>query len=894
MNTNIKLTADSSQAVKAVQLLGNSWTEANSKIEVFKKGLSSASGIVSKFVQLGSHVDTTNDAIAGLGVAGEAKFQYLKSVTGDTVNQLELVRQAVKLQADELNLSLKDVGDAYKFAIYQGRAVGLSAEEAVKSITEVLIKGTGEGLTKFGIPFLEEGLKKTDIIKKTMEMIRADMKANQDQYILSPASIEEQTAKMKNTLTEMVRNFDMFSKGFDMFKNVVGGVADKLKRSQADLWRDVEKSSQLGLGRIYSNIKKYSKLLDDAQQAGDLSTAGLWQTRLEEQGKLLKKFQGDYLTMMDQLAPEEKRTSGQIENWNIQIKEISDQLIRANGPAERFAMFFEKLTQPENNKGLEETREQLKKVSEEINQAETDLKNAQEILSGELKNDRNREETLRQAREARKTAEADLNKLYQERNNLTQAERIYAQDIFKNAWEYKAVINQNVRDLQARLDKAVLENTEKQKYIGLLGFEKNQDDDLRKIKGETLKILQAQIIYYKQINDLKKVGLLTEALKKVDETASLKDLKTVMDQLAGGTPAKTATADPLASKRKELQEQIQVNEGILSQISKIRNQEAEDEREKLREKLDLLKEELGVLTRDRRNYAQWVIQNKINAEAEAKVKEIEKANFEALKKLREDEIKKDKEDSELSEKYRETEKKQREEITQEIEKQAEIKKSWIEADEKLYQLKGQNFGLDLQIHNLTLQANDAKRMGEIEEYNRLQKKMTALQQYKALITEGKALANAMLTTTVKGIMMEDSELRKLGKSRKAYILEELKTLLWSKAMEYGVKAIGTAAEATAMLFFSPDKSLTLYKAAAMYAGAATLAGVSSKAINVPSSSASKAKSADVSKTSLTATTSGKSEVYNIYIGRGVVYGSKEEVAIEINGSLQALKKRGKV
>lgn len=186
------------------------------------------------------------------------------------------------------------------------------------------------------------------------------------------------------------------------------------------------------------------------------------------------------------------------------------------------------------------------------------------------------------------------------------------------------------------------------------------------------------------------------------------------------------------------------------------------------------------------------------------------------------------------------------------------------------------------------------------EIARLKENIETLRTQKMVATELGTTFKAMSSNIAKGLSMESSELRRLGKTRSQYILDTTATLLKAKAIEYGLKAVGALAEglwasaipggqASAALFYAASKK---------YFIAAGLAGVGGVAL---SKSAGAVKGGGGGSQAPATATAGvgagnrqadSKRVVNIYISQGVIFGDSDAAAKQIKAAIGSAEERG--
>ena len=229
---NITVTANTSQAVSAVQVLNNQWTEMNNALSLVGRGLSTAAGLAGSFVAVGSKIENVNKAAQAMSKYGLGKgmLQALRAETADVVDQMVLAQNATRLLGSGAVQSVKEMTDAFKWAITQGDRIGVNANEAVQLITNTLIGGEAEALKRFGVQMELTGTK-AEKTAKLMSMIQKEIKYSDDAFAVTAAGFGEKMQQMKNSMLDAVEGFSLFNKGFNLISGSVEWVTKKLKKS---------------------------------------------------------------------------------------------------------------------------------------------------------------------------------------------------------------------------------------------------------------------------------------------------------------------------------------------------------------------------------------------------------------------------------------------------------------------------------------------------------------------------------------------------------------------------------------------------------------------------------------------------------------------------------------
>jgi len=280
---NITVTANTSQAVSAVQVLNSQWTEMNSALGVLGRALGSAANFAGKFVAVGTKIEDVNKAAQAMSKYGLGKgmLQALRAETADVVDQMVLAQNATKLLGSGAVQSVKEMTDAFKWAITQGDRIGVNANEAVQLITSTLIGGEAEALKRFGVQMELVGTK-AEKTSQLMTMIQREIKFSDDAFAVTAGGFGEKMQQMKNSMLDAVEGFSLFNKGFNLVSGSVEWVTKKLKKSAGEIWSDVESTGKLGMQKLQDDVARTVSALTAAKVAGDTAGVDFLQKKLDK------------------------------------------------------------------------------------------------------------------------------------------------------------------------------------------------------------------------------------------------------------------------------------------------------------------------------------------------------------------------------------------------------------------------------------------------------------------------------------------------------------------------------------------------------------------------------------------------------------------------------------
>lgn len=180
------------------------------------------------------------------------------------------------------------------------------------------------------------------------------------------------------------------------------------------------------------------------------------------------------------------------------------------------------------------------------------------------------------------------------------------------------------------------------------------------------------------------------------------------------------------------------------------------------------------------------------------------------------------------------------------------------------------------------------------EANRLGALKTNYAGFFTAANEAKGMIQSVSKSALEAAFMETSKLKELGKSRVQFVKEATAALLKTKAIEWGAKAVGSAAEGTIALVTPGAQGLAggFFKAAAMYTAAAAAAGLASKGLSKGASKGGAGAGATTqAPTAMGTESTGTSIVINISES---VMGDPDAVAGKIQSMIADGQNRGTV
>ena len=242
------------------------------------------------------------------------------------------------------------------------------------------------------------------------------------------------------------------------------------------------------------------------------------------------------------------------------------------------------------------------------------------------------------------------------------------------------------------------------------------------------------------------------------------------------------------------------------------------------------------------------------------------------------------------------------ELVKQLQLRAEAEKllpaDTIVKEDKNSKVKQQNDALAKEEANfLKAQLEKQKQINKLKEAEAKRHAEEIKKIYDNMQSTAKSSFHDLTAIAVKSMMIENSKLKELGKTRSQYYQEQLKAWLDAKAVEYGVKAVEYGAMALVDMWLNPAKASADATASATFASLAVLAKGTAMGINTKSASGGSGGSGNTSTNQTNPAVSGVSEgskgsTINIIINDSVVGNDPDEVARAINKMINSAQDRG--
>ena len=172
-----------------------------------------------------------------------------------------------------------------------------------------------------------------------------------------------------------------------------------------------------------------------------------------------------------------------------------------------------------------------------------------------------------------------------------------------------------------------------------------------------------------------------------------------------------------------------------------------------------------------------------------------------------------------------------------------------------------------------------------------------LEDRKRYVAKTKELVEGLATVSINAIFAEKKA--RDGLSKTEYMMKQLKVYMKGEALKYLAKSIGYAAEGTAAIFWNPPAAAAAFKASALSLAAAAAFGSGSAAAgamggnNKPSSaSGSGSSSKTPDREAVGGATATPANVTINIMGRGVLFGTRDDLMRDIHAGMQSAGKRG--
>jgi len=310
--SNVKLTADTSQAQSAMGALKTSWINAAAGMAVVEKAFNLVAGAAA----------SVNEAIRDQGKffsavkddAGLAAVQIGMSITDGMIKPMAMAKAQNILMRGDLKLTQDQFGAVAKAAVEMGRATGEDAGAVLDRLTKSIAKGSTEAFEEFGIRVESTGTK-TERSSRMIEQLTArygdltiavgdaaeaqEKAANQSE--LQMLQIARQTDSLSQTLTKFK----------DFYKNefLAGGIDALLGSTFA------RSNQQIALmNRMYSDLTDraidYFGVWNNAQSSELAASKKLNDSELERQRNRLAQIESEMKIKAELNAISEKMGAG--------------------------------------------------------------------------------------------------------------------------------------------------------------------------------------------------------------------------------------------------------------------------------------------------------------------------------------------------------------------------------------------------------------------------------------------------------------------------------------------------------------------------------------------------------------------------------------------------------
>lgn len=526
---NITVTADTSQAVSAVQILNNKWTEMNSALSLVGRTLGGIGSVASSIANVGAKIDQVNKAAQAMSKYGLGKgmLQALRTETADMVDQLTLAQNSSRLLGSGVVASLTEMTDAYKWAIAKGQALGLDAGESVKKITDLLIGGEADALKQFGVQLELTGTK-SEKTAKVLGVIRQEMKFAGEEFSLVAGDYTEKMQALRNSMLDAVEGFSLFGKGFNLIKDSVDWVAKKMKKSVGEVWSEIDTAGSMGLQQLQDDVARTVAALNEARTTGDASAVAFLEQKLAKTLEEGRAFQVQFQDLYDRFGKAAGAEDPTAKKQDIEsllaiakssMRDTEEDIDRA---IEKVGELDERQIRAMQNRANEEEVALtllFQRLQESAKQTQEDIRNKE---SQELINKR-----LQLQNEIRKDITKQLSVAAAAAAEIFNVQKGETQLLV----EKDALVQRRFSTFLKELDAARKVTEERRKYGKLLTNGLTAEAELAKLKADYIKVIDGQLTIAKKLNDEAKVKYLIEAKDKAAAIKTLDDLeKQVKDQ----------------------------------------------------------------------------------------------------------------------------------------------------------------------------------------------------------------------------------------------------------------------------------------------------------------------------------------------------------------------------
>ena len=589
----LKIRTDSKQSVRAINALTGAWTNANQGVELLGRGLSAVTGLFNSFIEQGSKIENITHAIKGLGPGGKATFEFLNYELGGTVDKMILAQETSRLMTDELGLGLKEISTFYKFAVSKGRQVGLNASEAVRTMTDTLLSGSAGTWERFGIRITGASTQ-IEVVQAALKKVKIETESMGKSWLISADTMEEQTTKMKNNLTDMLGKFSMFSKGFNTAKSLISFAADSMDKKPAEIWKIITKDMEAGIAQVGKKTLYYTTEINKKRtainklkahwdkegidQAGEDKIKALnenirvLQDNILQEKRAAMKMKSSYDHMVDTMGTKKQKgayaehgLSGydaliksvkgaqtKTEQYAATLKLLGDsELKRAkelkNIKLETGEMWQNLSIQAAEDRiaGNKETIFQLRKYEKLSREQIEAQKKPQEVIDDEL-------DSLAEYENAQKSlakAQVRRNILYSRQNLIESIHRDKGVEIAK---DLAGMADQQLSKFNKNISQQIKSNDVSRQETGILGENNFIAMSISRFRNDATKVLKDQLLLAQKSNDEAKTKLILQKLEQVANTKTLKQIKKIFSGEKGGKTSSGSDPDPWKQEKQRL------------------------------------------------------------------------------------------------------------------------------------------------------------------------------------------------------------------------------------------------------------------------------------------------------------------------------------------------------
>jgi hypothetical protein len=313
--TNVKLTADTSQAQQAMSALKAGWINAAAGLTVIEKAFNFVAGAAEKVNQALKDQGQFYSAVKS--DAELAALQISMAATDGMIKPMALAKGANVLMRGDMKLTQEQFNAVAKAAVELGRATGEDVNSVFDRLSKGVLKGSVEAFSEYGITIRATGTiheRQATILKEiTSRYQGVEVAAKDAGEMMEKTANETELAMLQNA-----QKVDGLSQKWSQFKSflatewVPGGL-------DAVLGTSLSKTNQLKdlLWRLRKDSVDSSKAVVDEQIRGmDL----LYQARKEERADEYRAFQQNIVEIDEEI----KRKT--------RLLELAQQLAKGGAP----------------------------------------------------------------------------------------------------------------------------------------------------------------------------------------------------------------------------------------------------------------------------------------------------------------------------------------------------------------------------------------------------------------------------------------------------------------------------------------------------------------------------------------------------------------------------------